>query len=586
VRILGIYDDHNCGCAIVEHGTILAAIEEERLSRIKFHNGTTEDGLPIRSLTAVLEMTGSDGKKLDRVAVAVAPPAELLKEVLRDLFKQHVPRWFLHSFFSKSIRWDRYFLLYPYWYNWVRLLKVKALLRKFDLGHLPIDLVDHHTAHAATAYYTGGKNEALVVTLDGQGDGLCGTVFLGKDGLLEKKQSVSSFHSIGLFYNLITWMLGFKPNRHEGKITGLAAYGDPERTREAFEKLFVMDGAEFRYELARHVLHHAYPHRSNYPKFIAASHGIFDSFKPEDIAAGIQELTENSVCKFIDYHLNQLMPRGETDICLAGGVFANVKVNQRVAEITGVKSVYIFPAMGDGGLCAGAALKSYYDHCPNVRSEVHERRLPNVYLGPEFSEKKIEDDLKKSELRFEYVENIEDRVGEILAEGHVVARFNGRMEYGPRALGNRSILYQPTDPTVNDWLNKKLKRTEFMPFAPATLMEEDKNLYLRINPNRYPAEFMTITFDCTEKMQKEAPATVHVDGTARPQLVTAGINESYYKIIKAYQKRSGLPTVINTSFNMHEEPIVCTPDDAIRAFKLGHLEYLAIGRFLVFNTGT
>jgi carbamoyltransferase len=177
-------------------------------------------------------------------------------------------------------------------------------------------------------------------------------------------------------------------------------------------------------------------------------------------------------------------------------------------------------------------------------------------------------------------------VGEILAEGHVVARFNGRMEYGPRALGNRSILYQPSDPTVNDWLNKKLKRTEFMPFAPATLMEADKDLYVRINPNRYPAEFMTITFDCTEKMLKEAPATVHVDGTARPQLVTAGINESYYRIIKAYQRHSGLPTVINTSFNMHEEPIVCTPDDAIRAFKLGHLEYLAIGRFLVFNTGT
>ncbi len=585
MRILGIYDDHNCGCAVIEHGTILAAIEEERLSRIKFHNGTTDDGPPVLSLRKVLEMTRSDGGNLDRVAVAIAPPDQLLREVLRDLFvKQRVPKWILHSFFSKSIRWDRYFLLYPYWYNWIRLQKVKALLKSFDLGHLPLDLVDHHTAHAASAYYTSGKPEALIVTMDGQGDGLCGSASTGKDGQLIRTDAVSSFQSIGLFYNLITWMLGFKPNRHEGKITGLAAYGDPEKTHDAFAELFHMDGAEFNYELARKVLHHAFPHRSNYPKFVEASRGIFDSFTPEDIAAGVQDLTEKTVQTYVAHHL-KASGLGETDVCLAGGVFANVKVNQRVAELPGVHSVYVFPAMGDGGLCAGAALKSYYDHCPEEAVHIPERRLPDVYLGPEFSETEIETSLKASAVRFEYVENIEDRIGQILADGHVVARFNGRMEYGPRALGNRSILYQPTDPTVNDWLNKKLKRTEFMPFAPATLMEADEELYVHVKPNRFPAEFMTITFDCTEKMQKAAPATVHVDATARPQLVTREINQSYYDIIKAYAERSGIPTIINTSFNMHEEPIVCTPEDAIRAFKLGHLEYLAIGRFLAFSAG-
>lgn len=582
MRILGIYDDHNCGCAVVEDGTILAAIEEERLSRIKFHNGTTEDGPPVLSLQKVLEMTHSGARNLDRVAIAIEPPAKLMREVLRDLFsKQRVPRWILHSFFSKSIRWDRYFLFYAYWYNWIRIQKVKALLRRFGLDHLPVDFVDHHTAHAASAYYTSGKEDALVVTLDGQGDGLCGTVSLGQQGDLQRIDAVSSFQSIGLFYNLITWVLGFKPNRHEGKITGLAAYGNPENTREAFDTLFRMEGAEFQYELAKKVLQHAYPHRSNYPKFVDAACGIFDSFTPEDIAAGVQDVSEKCVCAYVAEHLKRTGQGGETDVCLAGGVFANVKINQRVAEIPGVRSVYIFPSMGDGGLCAGAALKSFYDHCPEARAQVAEKRLSDVYLGPGYSEREIENSLKASALRIEYIENIEDRIGQLLAEGHVVARFNGRLEYGPRALGNRSILYQPGDPTVNDWLNKKLKRTEFMPFAPATLAEEDDQLFRRVAANRFPAEFMTITFDCTEKMQKSCQATVHVDATARPQLVSEKSNESFYRIIQAYRKRSGLSTVINTSFNMHEEPIVCSPDDAIRAFKLGHLDYLAIHRFLV-----
>jgi carbamoyltransferase len=154
------------------------------------------------------------------------------------------------------------------------------------------------------------------------------------------------------------------------------------------------------------------------------------------------------------------------------------------------------------------------------------RRLPHVYLGPEYPDREIENSLVSSGLRFEYVENIEDRIGHLLAQGHVVARFNGRMEYGPRALGNRSILYQPTDPTVNDWLNKKLKRTEFMPFAPSSLMEGSEKLYKRLVNNRFPAEFMTITFDCTEKMQKSCPATVHVDATARPQPHLESLSET------------------------------------------------------------
>ena len=585
MRILGIFDDHNCGCAVTEDGNILAAIEEERLSRIKLHNGTTADGPPHRSLGKVLEMTGSSRSNIDCIALAIEPPGSLLKYVLKDLLKeQRNERWTIESLFSFSVRWDPYFLFYPYWHNWIRIQNVKKLIRRFDLDGIPIQLVDHHLAHAASAYYTCGKDEALVVTLDGQGDGLSGSIYLGENGALTKVTAVSSFHSIGLFYNYITWMLGYKPNRHEGKITGLAAFGDAEKSRGAFARMFHMEGPEFRYDLAKRVLHHAYPHRSNYPKFLNAANGVLDGFSAADIAAGVQILSEECTRTWLSHYLEAVLrKRGgrPIDVCLAGGVFSNVKINQRVAETPGVQSVFIFPAMMDAGLCVGGALWTYYDRNPEARKGLSRMRLRDVYLGPEYTEKEIEKDIRESGLRFEFCRDIEDRVGALLAAGKVVARFNGRMEYGPRALGNRSILYQPTDPTVNDWLNKNLKRTEFMPFAPSTVQEECEKLYVNIRPNRFPSEYMTITFDCTPLMKRSCPATVHVDGTARPQIVYRDVNPSYHRIIKAYQRRTGLSTIINTSYNMHEEPIVCTPNDAIRAFKLGHLDALAMHRFLV-----
>jgi len=583
VRVLGVYDDHNCGCAVVEDGKILAAIEEERLSRIKFHNGTTQDGPPRRSLGKVLEITNSNKSNIDAIALAIAKPADLQRYVLNDLFKaQGEPKWIFHSIFSKSVRWDRYFLFYAYWFNWNRIQKVKKLLREFDLDGLPIQLVDHHTAHAASAYYTSGRDEAFVVTLDGQGDGLGGSIFHGSKGMLTNIAKVSSFNSIGLFYNFITWMLGFKPNRHEGKITGLAAYGDPQKVKDVFATLFHMEGPHFHYDLAKRVFQHAYPHRSNYPKLLEATWGCLSSFSPEDISAGVQDMTEQCVRQFVQHYLSRMPFQGkDVDVCMAGGVFANVKVNQRVAEIPGVNSVYIFPAMGDGGLSAGAALWGYYKNIQEIWKDPSSKKLSDTYLGPSYTEKEIQACLDKSGLKYKYDSRIEDKIGALLAKGKVVARFNDRMEYGPRALGNRSILYQTTDPSVNDWLNKKLKRTEFMPFAPVSLYEDTKNLYKNVNSNHFPAEFMTITFDCTEKMQKSCPATVHVDNTARPQLIRKEINEGYYKILKAYQKRTGLSTIINTSYNMHEEPIVCSPEDAVRAFKMGHLDYLAIGPFLV-----
>jgi carbamoyltransferase len=208
------------------------------------------------------------------------------------------------------------------------------------------------------------------------------------------------------------------------------------------------------------------------------------------------------------------------------------------------------------------------------------RCFDHVYLGPEYSNEEITESLDAASVPYHRASCVEEEIAGLIADGYVVARVNGRMEYGPRALGNRSILYRPDEPEVNDWLNKRLRRTEFMPFAPSTLAEDAHQSYEHLDGAADTARFMTITFQCSDEMKRLCPGVVHVDGTARPQIVSEKDNPSYYKIIREFKARTGLSSIVNTSFNIHEEPIVCTPDDAIRAFKIGHLDVLAMGPFI------
>ena len=260
-----------------------------------------------------------------------------------------------------------------------------------------------------------------------------------------------------------------------------------------------------------------------------------------------------------------------------------MKLNQRIHELEEVESIFIHPGMADGGLAVGAAYALGAEHDLSSMFRGEKSRLKNVYFGLEYTNEEIKSVLTEHGLDFEHFDEIAVEVAKRLAEGKVVARFAGKMEYGPRALGNRSILYQPSEPTVNDWLNKKLNRTEFMPFAPATLAEYADKCYKGIKGAEYTARFMTITFECTDWMERTSKGVVHLDKTARPQLVDEETNPEYYKIIKEFMMLTGLPSIINTSFNMHEEPIVCSPYDAVRAFKEGELDYLAIGNYLVKN---
>jgi carbamoyltransferase len=298
-----------------------------------------------------------------------------------------------------------------------------------------------------------------------------------------------------------------------------------------------------------------------------------------DLAASIQLVFEEVGTAFVRHWLRKT---GLGNLALAGGCFGNVKLNQRLHELPEVDRIFVHPAMDDGGLCVGAGF-SVQELRKQAVAPAETSRLAGVYLGPSYGDDEIREALSDADLEPRRDPSIHETVARLLSEGYVVARFHGRMEYGPRALGHRSILFQTTDPTVNDWLNERLGRTEFMPFGPATLAERADECYLNLGGAEDPARFMTITFDCTDTMKQRSPGVVHTDGTARPQLVDASTAPDLHGILEAYYRRTGIPSLVNTSFNVHEEPIVCSPRDAVRAFRLGTLDYLAIGSYLVEN---
>lgn len=557
MNILGISSlDTDATVALVQQDRITFSAGEERFSRIKQHAG-----FPTESLEYVLEASGLRPTDIDVVAYPFFPWSKeswlidksYLVNSVQNLFKKdHFKSKFYHfAYFTKfciSASRDH------------KKFHRELLLNLNKLGlENKLTRVEHHTAHAASAYYTSGLEEALIVTIDAYGSGLAGSLSIGSPVGIKRIHDIRFPHSMGMFYSQVTEALGFKPTRHEGKIVGLAAYGDPSVLFDEIYRRFTGPASDFFYVSGMNV---------RYCRDLAKK------FSREDISAAYQAVLERIVSDMVSFYLKK---HGQENIVLSGGVAANVKLNQRIHEIDGVKNIFIHPNMGDGGTGAGAALFCASQAQDNMRSY----RLEDVYFGPSYSAEEIKTHLDREGLSYRRLEDIEKEIALLISQGKVVARFNGSMEYGPRALGNRSVLYHAKDPSVNDWLNKKLERTEFMPFAPATLYDFGSQCYRNIKGAEHTSTFMTITFDCTDYMKEVSPAAVHVDGTARPQLVTEGINPSFYRIINEYHKITGIPSIINTSFNMHEEPIVRTPEEATRAFLQGGLDYLAMGDFLV-----
>jgi carbamoyltransferase len=602
MKVLGISPlDKDSTVTLVEDGMITYAAAEERFTRVKL-----QDGFPWRALENALEATGNTAADIDRVVypfltsqeetqlfernlakerdflddAEINPTAAELREAhgrvpsgrppvpgLADPNERHekgVLKSMAYRLLASegvvsrnvakrgSANWGRDASTFHF--QWQQQLE-SALCEVGLAGKL--QRVEHHLSHAANAYYTSGFEDALVVTLDGYGSGLSGSVSTGRGGRLERIHDQEYPHSLGTFYESVTSALGFKPSRHEGKIVGLAAYGDPRVLGDLLRRRFVIDNGGFRIVETNNVY---------FARLLATQ------FPKIDVAAAYQRVLEDVATAYVSQYIGKT---GLRNLVLSGGVVANVKLNQRLRELEGVDGIFIHPNMGDGGCGTGAALLEWGGRPQSIRP------LKDVYLGPEFSRDDIVEALRRAQLAAVEKRPMAPAIAKLLSEGKVVARFDGRMEYGPRALGNRSILYHAKEPAVNQWLNQRLGRTEFMPFAPATLFEHRADCYERTKGSEHAAQFMTLTFDCTEAMKRECPAAVHVDGTARPQLVSKESSPTFHEILTEYYKLTGIPSVINTSFNMHEEPIVCTPDDAIRAFLQGNLDYLAIGEFLV-----
>jgi carbamoyltransferase len=572
--VLGLGDHVDCGSALLEDGRIVAAINDERLVREKM-----VFGVPRESIRTVLELTGVRPDQIDMVAVGTR------NQHLVHEYTDFRGGWFgLRRDRSKSLLFDvssrlaryhdylpgleaGYYLLRQPAYAKRRRALRRILREEFGIT-APVRFVDHHYCHATSAYYSSDFGpDATVITIDGGGDGVSAKAFAVTGGRFREMVKVGSYHSLGNIYSYVTQICGFKAGRHEGKVTGLSAHGEPIY-EGVLEALLTYRNGTF-VNVANIFFHSALAElRRRLP-------GEFDR---EDLAASVQRHAERLALQFTRYWLAKT---GNPDLALAGGLFANVRINQKIHEMPGVERCFVHPGMSDCGMSVGAALAAYYDREPRPRLDTC--CLNDVYLGPSYPDAEVERALAREGVDYRRPRDLEAEVAQLLSKGAVVARFDGRMEYGPRALGNRSILYQPNDPTVNDWLNEALSRTEFMPFAPVTMSEEAERCYLGVQDAERAARFMTITFDCTDWMKESCTGVVHIDGTARPQLLRREDNPKFYRILEEYRRLTGLPSIINTSFNLHEEPIVCSPADAIRAFKLGHLDYLAIGSFLARN---
>jgi carbamoyltransferase len=569
--VLGVHAGHDAGAAVVRDGQLVACVNEERLNRKKLFWGW-----PDRAVPAALRLAGVTPADVDRVAVAGTSGSakEFGEKGYQDL-------GLARGFVSKLSKGPVAGVLLG---QETGVALVRALMRmrhaatkramRRRLGErqirAPVSFIDHHRCHNASAYHTSGWSDCLAISLDGSGDGYCSRIYACHDGRMELLQSVPSYHSPGYYYNYVTHLLGFTPLRHEGKITGLAAYGDPNACLDVFRERLAYDKKTQSFV--------------NRGRWMMAECEYLDQrlagFPREEIAAAVQRNTEDVVAAFVRDAVGRT---GASRLALSGGVFSNVRLNQVVWNRSGVEEIYVHPHMGDGGLAAGAALDVYHREEAAGGGGYTPRRLDHAYLGPAYTEQEIDRALARhTDLRVEKPTDLAAAVARLLAEEKVVARFAGAMEYGPRALGNRSVLCHAKDPTINDWLNERLNRTEFMPFAPVTVDRGAEEYFRRFDPDHCRASrFMTVTYEVTDRCRADAPAIVHVDGTARPQVVRREDNPGYHDIIVEYAKLTGAPILVNTSFNMHEEPIVDDPEVAIRSFLRGGLDVLAIGPFVV-----
>lgn len=569
--VLGIHQGHDSNVTLVKDGKIIASVNEERFTRIKHYGG-----VPYQSIQFCLNSTNIDIKDLNKVVFPTIDTYSQI-EVLFDLKKnesylktnpevERKPADYIRMLAVRTLRVLK---------MWIP-LELPIYIKKFPLGsNTVVEHIEHHLAHAAASYYSCGfKEKTLVITADGSGDGLSTTIWIGENGELKSLAKIGRTGSLGIFYGLITEALGWWIGDGEGKTMGLAPYGSTKKTYGVLNKFLPTykygklqkgaygglagvweDFATFQYHL---------PQAEEIQKLIK-------KYGAENIAAEAQRCLEEQLLNLVKHWVEK---EKVSSLALGGGVFLNVKANQRIWETLKLKNFFVYPDPADSGLSAGAALYGYFSE--NKNQFKYNKQITNLYFGPSYSLAQIEDILKKRKIAYEKFNQKEmiKKIAHLLYKNKVVALFNGRMEVGPRALGNRSILMSPLRAENKDIINKTVKyREAFRPFCPSLTDKAAKKYLTNTSPN---PSFMIISFSVPNNVRERIPAVVHVDGTVRPQVLKRKDNNFYYDLIEEFGKLTGDPVLLNTSFNIKGQPIVCSPQDAIKCFYDTGIDYLVL----------
>ena len=526
-KILGfIAGAHSCGTCYVKNGEVVAVIEEERLTRIKPYVDFEKsfERYPVQSMRCLQERYGVRFEDMDYFTSFF--PYETAKGIFQAAFLYEIPE-------------EKYIY------------------------------IDHHEAHCILSYYTSGfQEDTLVFCADASGgvNGHSSRTYLGTRGRLEYLDGITTKRkSIGHFYAALTELLGYKRLKDEGKIVGLSGHGRVwPNLYTAWKEAIKIEGCQT--DADNHHIEAGAVYADLFGKFyeVIGSKYWKSKWAVEDVACTGQTVFEEKVIELIT-NLHKRVPHTKK-LALSGGIFANVKLNKRINELPLFDEIYVLPPMGDEGLAFGCCLGAL----KKIHPQFQPYKLKDVFLGNEYTKEEFDraaEGFNREDLNL-------DRVAEILRDKNIVGLYQGRSEHGPRALGNRSIICDPSHPETYDILNGKLERNDYMPFAPAVL-DEDVDMIFHLTKSKYTAEFMTLLVDTKDEWKERIPTVVHPkDKTARIQIVTETSNPLFYQILKKYKEVSGAGILVNTSFNVHNEPIVETPENAFNHLKNGIVDFL------------
>ncbi|MDB3859571.1 carbamoyltransferase [Candidatus Pelagibacter sp.] len=585
---------HDSAACLLKDGEIIAAVQEERFTRKKH-----DAGFPHHAILYCLEEARIEGREIDNVIFYEKPFVKferLLETYLAfapkgfTSFAKAMPVWIKDKLFQKS----------------AIIKELKSTLDKNVKWNERLLFSEHHLSHAASAYYPSPFDSAAVLTLDGVGEWTTSSLAIGKGNDLKVLKEIHFPHSLGLLYSAFTYYTGFKVNSGEYKVMGLAPYGKPIYAKLIKEKLItIADDGSFHLDMS--YFDYATSLTMTNKKFNALFGGPPRTSETEltqremDLAASVQKVTEDVV---LNLARGIAKDTGERNLCLAGGVALNCVANGILLREKIFDNIWIQPAAGDAGGALGAALSLWYLHYRKDRVITTERdSMKGSYLGPEFTDKEIETELTACGTNFKKLSENEmiEEVASALADEKAVGWMQGRMEFGPRALGGRSIIADPRSPVMQKQLNLKVKyRESFRPFAPSILREDVSDWFQHETDSPYMLLVADIQNDKRRRMTEEekalfgidklnvtrssVPAITHVDYSARIQTVHADTNPKFHALISKFKEKTGCPLVVNTSFNVRGEPIICTPTDAFKCFMGTEMDVLVVGNYLIYKT--